>query len=344
MNPTNNLLNPKQYELSINLGYVQTNACGKKLPKYNGSGVFKNYEAEVVCNSAIQKTAFGMVMPNRAYNKAGYRFGYNGKEMDNEVSGQGNQYDYGFRIYNPRLGKFLSVDPLTKSYPELTTYQFASNTPIQAIDLDGLEACKVVSRNKDGSTTITVSVDIKIIDQSKKTSTSTFSLQNFEKNVQNEVSSNYNSYDKELNTHYVFNINFKEVSKEQINTNSDYYMVVVDAVTDKEGNVDEYAVGKVNTIGNPLVNKIQVATNDDKGMSNTAAHEVGHTLGLNHDDNDRNNLMRSVGVLHTDGSRDETHLNDSQRKQATDNVIEKGTKPVQGAQKQGQYVNSPEVN
>lgn len=34
----------------------------------------------------------------------------------------------------------MSIDPLTKSYPELTPYQFASNTPIQAIDLDGLEA------------------------------------------------------------------------------------------------------------------------------------------------------------------------------------------------------------
>jgi RHS repeat-associated protein len=60
--------------------------------------------------------------------------------MDNEVSGSGNQYDYGFRIYNPRIGRFLSTDPLFKSYPELTPYQFASNTPIKAIDLDGLEA------------------------------------------------------------------------------------------------------------------------------------------------------------------------------------------------------------
>jgi hypothetical protein len=34
----------------------------------------------------------------------------------------------------------LSVDPLTKEYAMLTPYQFASNTPIQAIDLDGLEA------------------------------------------------------------------------------------------------------------------------------------------------------------------------------------------------------------
>ena len=28
-----------------------------------------------------------------------YRYGFNGKEMDNEISGNGNSYDYGFRIY-----------------------------------------------------------------------------------------------------------------------------------------------------------------------------------------------------------------------------------------------------
>ncbi|SDH43243.1 esterase/lipase family protein [Chitinophaga filiformis] len=69
-----------------------------------------------------------------------YRYGFNGKENDNEVKGEGSQQDYGMRVYDPRVGKFLSVDPLTKSYPELTPYQFASNTPIQAIDLDGAEA------------------------------------------------------------------------------------------------------------------------------------------------------------------------------------------------------------
>lgn len=31
------------------------------------------------------------------------------------------------------------MDPLTKGYPMLTPYQFASNTPIQGIDLDGME-------------------------------------------------------------------------------------------------------------------------------------------------------------------------------------------------------------
>lgn len=43
------------------------------------------------------------------------------------------------RIYNPNLGKFLSVDPLTDEYPELTPYQFASNSPIWGIDRDGEE-------------------------------------------------------------------------------------------------------------------------------------------------------------------------------------------------------------
>ncbi len=43
------------------------------------------------------------------------------------------------RIYDPRLGRFLSVDPLTKEYAELTPYQFASNRPIDGIDRDGLE-------------------------------------------------------------------------------------------------------------------------------------------------------------------------------------------------------------
>jgi len=56
------------------------------------------------------------------------------------------------RIYNPALGRFLSVDPITAQYPELTPYQFASNTPIESIDRDGLERITYkVLFNSDGS-------------------------------------------------------------------------------------------------------------------------------------------------------------------------------------------------
>jgi RHS repeat-associated protein len=86
---------------------------------------------------------------------SGYRYGFNGKENDNEVKGQGNQQDYGMRIYDPRLARFLSVDPITKKYPELTLYQFASNRPIDGIDQDGLEHIVYnVLLSKDGKTVI----------------------------------------------------------------------------------------------------------------------------------------------------------------------------------------------
>ncbi len=80
-----------------------------------------------------------MLMPGRHANTGDYRYGFNGKEKDDEIKGEGAQYDYGFRIYDPRLSKFLSIDPISKDYPHYTPYQFAGNTPIQAIDVDGLE-------------------------------------------------------------------------------------------------------------------------------------------------------------------------------------------------------------
>lgn len=93
----------------------------------------------------------GNVMGGVSGGAGKYRYGFNGKEQDPEVSGTGNQYDYGFRIYNPRIGRFLSVDPLTKSYPWYTPYQFAGNKPIIAVDLDGLEEKVVVNEYYDGN-------------------------------------------------------------------------------------------------------------------------------------------------------------------------------------------------
>jgi RHS repeat-associated protein len=78
--------------------------------------------------------AFGSAMPGRS-GGAGYRYGFNGKEDDAETGWQ----DYGMRMYNPRLARFFTVDPIAAQYPELTPYQFASNSPIDGVDMDGLE-------------------------------------------------------------------------------------------------------------------------------------------------------------------------------------------------------------
>ena len=136
----------KQYGLinlpiPIGMGNVLTTVSDRKIPHTSDNITIDYYTADIT--SAQDYYAFGMLMPGRNFSSDNYKFGFNGKEKDDEVSGTGNQYDYGFRIYNPRIAKFLSVDPLTKSFPMLTPYQFASNRPIDGIDLDGLEYVSV---------------------------------------------------------------------------------------------------------------------------------------------------------------------------------------------------------
>lgn len=66
-----------------------------------------------------------------------YRYGFNGKEKDPSITS--DDYDYGFRIYDARIGRFLSVDPLIKKFPWYTPYEYAGNKPIQFVDLEGLQ-------------------------------------------------------------------------------------------------------------------------------------------------------------------------------------------------------------
>jgi len=95
-----------------------------------------SYSANVI--QSTDNYPFGWEIAERSFSVDLHRFGFNGKENDKEWGNQLIQ-DYGFRLYNPAIAKFLSVDPLAPDYPELTTYQFASNSPIAGIDLDGLE-------------------------------------------------------------------------------------------------------------------------------------------------------------------------------------------------------------
>jgi RHS repeat-associated protein len=94
----------------------------------------------------------------------GYRFGFNGMEKDDEVSGKGNSYAFEYRIHDPRLGRFLSVDPLSGEYPWNSSYAFAENHVIEAKDLEGRELYKVkyqlVQVYGQTKIKVTVSVDI----------------------------------------------------------------------------------------------------------------------------------------------------------------------------------------
>ncbi|THU38416.1 hypothetical protein FAM09_17250 [Niastella caeni] len=135
------ILGQKAYELTNHLGNVLATVNDITTGVDAGTDNIVDYYTATVL-SASDYYPFGMQMPDRIFNNGNYRYGFNGKENDNELDGVGNQQDYGLRIYDPRIAKFLSVDPLTKDYPWWTPYQFAGNSPISFIDLDGAELSK----------------------------------------------------------------------------------------------------------------------------------------------------------------------------------------------------------
>ena len=139
----------KFFELSNHLGNVLVTISDKKIGHDAGNGIIDYYTADVV--TANDYYPGGMIMTGRKYAAGSmYRYGFNGKENDNEVKGEGNQQDYGMRIYDPRLGRFLSVDPLTSKFPHIAPYAAFNNNPLRFTDPTGMAPDDFVKDNKTG--------------------------------------------------------------------------------------------------------------------------------------------------------------------------------------------------
>jgi len=128
-------LGHKHYEGSNHLGNVLTVFADRKIPRDNNSdGVIDYFEPDVLSSSDY--SPFGVVLDGREFGDSG-RYGFNGKENDDEVKGEGNSLDFGARIYDSRLGRWLSIDPFWKKYPFLSPYNYTIDNPIMLIDPAG---------------------------------------------------------------------------------------------------------------------------------------------------------------------------------------------------------------
>ncbi|MEX6686185.1 RHS repeat-associated core domain-containing protein [Danxiaibacter flavus] len=127
----------KIFELSNHLGNVLSTVSDKHLQHTsNGGNSMDYYYADFV--SGQDYTPFGMVMVNRYLNTDKYRYGFNGKEMDNDIKAKANAYDFGARIYDPRIGTFTSVDPYAGMFSSETPYMFAGANPVNMTDYNGM--------------------------------------------------------------------------------------------------------------------------------------------------------------------------------------------------------------
>jgi RHS repeat-associated protein len=64
-------------------------------------------------------------------------YSFQGQEHDDEVKGEGNSVNYKYRMHDPRVGRFFSVDPLAEKYPSFSTYGYVANSPLVFKESDG---------------------------------------------------------------------------------------------------------------------------------------------------------------------------------------------------------------
>jgi len=260
-----------------------------------------------------------------------YRYGFQGQEKDDEWTGQtGSHLNYKYRMYDSRIGRFFAIDPLAAKYPYNSTYAFSVNRVIDMVELEGLEASPMYTKDPiTGVTTRRINVKIKI------TSSTTVSESILKERTQSGARAAeeiYKGYDPVENVNNEMKITIDYAFDENLGE-GDYYVEYTPKI---EGGKREH-VGKVDEIGNSDENRIQVKlavcpncednVNRTKEKTNkTFAHEIFHTLGLRHSISSESDIYSIFdfgieNIMHNSTSEGGTGLTNEQRKKIWNNVL-----------------------
>lgn len=68
-----------------------------------------------------------------------YSYSFQNQEKDDELKGPVNSLNFEFRMHDPRLGRFFSVDPLANDYAFNSPFAFCENSVIAYNELEGKE-------------------------------------------------------------------------------------------------------------------------------------------------------------------------------------------------------------
>ena len=117
-------------------------------PDHLGSSSYiTNLDGEV--SQHIEYVPFGEVFIEERNNTWNTPYLFNAKEFDEETG----MYYYGARYYEPRLGLWMSCDPMQEKAPIYSTYSYCHNNPILLVDPDGAYPIITITKQKTGRTT-----------------------------------------------------------------------------------------------------------------------------------------------------------------------------------------------
>ncbi|MBK8721994.1 MAG: hypothetical protein IPL95_06855 [Saprospiraceae bacterium] len=160
------------------------------------------------------------------------------------------------RIYDPRVGRFLSVDPLQKKYPDFSPYHFSGNNPILFVDFDGKDFG--VKIDHDAKTIIVVA-------NIYTTSKTGYDQALISANTWNAKSATVDGYT------VTFEVKVMEACKSS--RTDEEIIKIIPSIVNKKGKVDNE---KLQTFKNKIINSdaFNKATSDDNG--NVYAGSLGH--------------------------------------------------------------------
>jgi RHS repeat-associated protein len=107
---------------------------------------FDDFKVEHIKSPVVQMDdyyPFGLTFNSyQRENGATQDFKYNGNELQTELGLQ--WIDYGFRMYNPEIGRWSVLDALTEKHKAVSPYVYVLNNPMLYIDVLGLDTLKEV--------------------------------------------------------------------------------------------------------------------------------------------------------------------------------------------------------